>query len=363
MLTDEVLHELLEFSSPDPVLSVYLNIADGNTETAKLRLRNLLKEVDMPEDEAAIVKYFEHEREWRGRSTAMFSCAAQGYFRAFPLAVPIRDRVRVDRHPYVKPLADLLDAYGGYGVILVDKQGARMFLFHLGELREQEGVMGEEVRHTKRGGASTMPGRRGGTAGQTRYAEKVADRNIKEAAEAAVRFFEANRVRRVLIGGTDGNVAKFRSYLPKAWQSLVVGTFSMSMTANHTEVLARAMEIGQRAERQREKRLVEQMITAAAKGKDGVVRLDDTLGAVYEGRVQTLIVQEGFRAPGYQCEGCGYVTTQSLETCPFCGKTFTEIPDAVELAVRRVMQDGGEVEIVRENPQLAQVKIGGLLRY
>ncbi len=363
MLTDDVLRELLEFSSPDPVLSVYLNIADGNTEAAKLRLRNLLKEVDMPEDEAAIVKYFEHEREWKGRSIAMFSCAAQEYFRAFPLAVPVRDRVRVGKHPYVKPLADLLDAYGGYGVILVDKQGARMFLFHLGELIEQEGVMGEEVRHTKRGGASAMPGRRGGAAGQTRYAEEVAERNIKEAAEAAARFFEANRVRRILIGGTDGNVAKFRSYLPKAWQSLVVGTFAMSMTANHAEVLARAMEIGQEAERQREKRLVEQMVTAAAKGKGGVVRLDDTLGAVHEGRVQTLIVQEGFRAPGYQCQGCGYLTIQNLETCPFCGKAFAEIPDAVELAVRRVMQDGGEVEIVRGNPQLEKVKIGGLLRY
>ncbi|RME91154.1 MAG: hypothetical protein D6770_01010 [Anaerolineae bacterium] len=363
MLTDDVLRELLEFSSPDPVLSVYLNIADGNTEAAKLRLRNLLKEVDMPEDEAAIVKYFEHEREWKGRSIAMFSCAAQEYFRAFPLAVPVRDRVRVGKHPYVKPLADLLDAYGGYGVILVDKQGARMFLFHLGELIEQEGVMGEEVRHTKRGGASAMPGRRGGAAGQTRYAEEVAERNIKEAAEAAARFFEANRVRRILIGGTDGNVAKFRSYLPKAWQSLVVGTFAMSMTANHAEVLARAMEIGQEAERQREKHLVEQMVTAAAKGKGGVVRLDDTLGAVHEGRVQTLIVQEGFRAPGYQCQGCGYLTIQNLETCPFCGKAFAEIPDAVELAVRRVMQDGGEVEIVRGNPQLEKVKIGGLLRY
>jgi peptide subunit release factor 1 (eRF1) len=191
----------------------------------------------------------------------------------------------------------------------------------------------------------------------------VIDRNIKDAVEFAVRFFEENRVRRVLIGGTDDNVAQFRAHLPKAWQSLVVGTFPMSMTANHTEVLARAREIGQQAERRREARLVDEAITKAAKGAGGVVRLDETLSAVHEGRVQTLIVQEGYRSAGYQCAGCGYLTAQQLKTCPFCGKDFARIEDAVEMAVRKVMQSGGDVEIVRDNPSLEKVGIGALLRY
>ena len=365
MLTDRNLKELLNFSSPDPVLSVYLSTdpAEGNAEAHKLRLRSLLEEVNLPEDKAAVLKYFEHERAWTGRSIAMFSCAPCQFFRAYPFAVLLQSRVWTGNHPYVKPLADLLDSYGGYGVVLVDKQGARLFLFHLGELREQEGVLGEEVRHTKRGGASSFPGRRGGAAGQTRYAEEVADRNIKEAADFAVHFFEENRVRRILIGGTDGTVAKFRGHLPKAWQSLIVGTFPMNMTANHTEVLARATDIALQAEHTREARLVKNIITTAAKGKDGVVRLDDTLGAVHEGRVQVLAVQEGYRAPGYQCEGCEYITTQKLDVCPFCGKKFVEIEDAVEMAVRKVMQTGVNVEIVRDNPELNKVGIGALLRY
>jgi len=365
MLTDSALRELLNYTSPDPVLSVYLNtdMTEGSADAIKLHLRTLLKEVELPEDEAAILKYFEHERQWTGRSVAMFSCAPRGFFRAYPLAMPIHSLVFAGGQPYVKPLADLLDAYGGYGVVLIDKQGGRLFLFHLGELKEQEGILGEEVRHTKRGGSSALPGRRGGTAGQTRYAEEVADRNIKEAVDFATHFFEENHVRRILIGGTDDNVANFRHHLPKAWQSLIVGTFPMSMTAKHNEVLARALEIGGQAEQQREKRLVESAITAAAKGGNGVVRLDDTLDAVQSGSVQTLIIQEGFRAPGYQCQGCQYITTQKLDICPFCGKRFTQIQDAVELAVRRVMQAGGDVEVVHGNPQLEKAGIAGLLRY
>jgi peptide chain release factor subunit 1 len=365
MFTDSVLRELLNYSSPDPVLSVYMNtdMTEGTADVLKLRLRTLLKEVDMPKDEAAILKYFELEREWTGRSTAMFSCAAQNYFRAFPIAVPIRSRVFVGEQPYVKPLADLLDAYGGYGVVLVDKQGARLFQFHLGELKEQEGILGEEVRHTKRGGASSIFGRLGGIGGKSRHSDEMIARNLKDSAEFAARFFEENHIRRILIGGTEKNVNQFQSHLPKTWQSLVVGTFPVSMTARSDEVQKKALEIGQQAERRREMRLVESMITSASKGAGGVLKLEDTLGAVHEGRVQTLVVKEGYRAEGFQCEGCGYLTTQEEQECPFCGKSFAQITDAVEMAVRKVMQDGGEVEIVYENPQLEQIGIGGMLRY
>ncbi len=365
MFTDSVLRELLNYSSPDPVLSVYMNtdMTEGTADALKLRLRTLLKEVHLPRDEAAILNYFELEREWTGRSLAMFSCAPQNYFRAFPIAVPIRSRIFVGEHPYVKPLADLLDSYGGYGVVLVDKQGARLFQFHLGELIEQDGILGDEVRHTKRGGASTVPGRQGGIAGRTRHSEETVERNLKESAEFAAKFFEENHVRRILIGGTDDNINQFQSYLPKSWQSLIVGTFPISMTARPDEVQKKALEIGQQAERRRETRLVENMITSAAKGAGGVVRLDETLSAVHDGRVQTLVVREGYRAKGFQCQGCGYITTQELKVCPFCGKSFDQIKDAVEMAVRKVMQNGGDVEIVYENPKLEEIGIGGLLRY
>jgi peptide subunit release factor 1 (eRF1) len=267
--------------------------------------------------------------------------------------------------PYVKPLADLLDQYGHYGVAVVDQVGARLFYIHLGELREREGVLGEAIRHTKRGGASAFPGRRGGVAGQTRYSDEVADRNLREAARAAAEFFEDNKVRRVLFGGTQANVRRFQSFLPKAWQSLTVGTFPMDMDAGSARVLAKAMELGQEAERQAELRIVEGLVTAAAKEKDGVVRLDPTLRAIQDGRVQTLVIRDGFRAPGFRCRGCGYLTAaRPTGACPFCGKDFDDIADAVELAVHKVMSDGGEVEVVGRHAALERVgSIGAFLRY
>ncbi|MCI0519479.1 MAG: hypothetical protein L0Z70_04400 [Chloroflexi bacterium] len=366
MLTERDLQELLDYQGPAPVLSVYLNTepAEGSNDVIKLRLRSMLKEINAAEDVLKIERFIEHEFDWSGRSVALFSCAAGDFFRAYSLAVPLRSRVRLDDRPYVKPLADLLDSFGGYGVALVDKQGARMFYYHLGELREQEGVVGEAVRRTKRGGGSQAPGRRGGAAGLTNYAEEVTERNLKDAAEFAARFFEENNVRRILLGGSEDTLAVFRGRLPKAWQSLVVGAFPMSMTASHGEVLERTLQIGQEAERRREARMVDTAVTGASKGRGGVLHLKDTLDAVHQGRVQTLLIADGFRAEGRRCKSCGYMTTQEDKACPFCGGGFETVPDVVEVAVRKVMQSGGEVEVLHGAPALSEHgNIAGLLRY
>lgn len=368
MLTDIDLQALIAYQPTTPVLSVFIDFdpSAGSTDRHRLQLRGLLKDFEerAPADVQAVERFVDHEFDGSGRSLAIFSCAEENYFRAFALAVPLRDRARWMDRPYVKPLADLIDRYGNYGVAVVDKQGARFFHFHLGQLQEQEGTLGEAIRHTKRGGGSQALGRRGGTAGGARAADELTDRNLRDAAQAASGFFGAARVRRVLIGGTEENVARFSGFLPKKWQSLIVGSFPIEMTAGHVQVLGKAMEVAQRAEVDRERRLVESVITAAAKGRDGVVDLDDTLAAINAGQVQTLIVSEGYRAPGYRCRGCGYLTAHLLPECPFCGRTFVEIEDAVELAVRKVMEEGGDVEIVHGSPLLERAgRIGGHLRY
>ena len=366
MLNELNLQELLNFRPTHQVLTIYLNTDPklGNADHYKLNLRNMLKGVDMPADVSAVEHYFEREFDWSGRSIAVFSCAPADFFRAYPLAIPVQSRLRISNAPHVKPLINLLDFYGGYGVALVDKQGARLFYFHLGELREQDGVLGEEVRHTKRGGASSFPGRRGGIAGRTNYMEEVIEHNMKEAADFASHFFSENDVRRIILAGTDENVHQFRGHLSKSWQSLVVGTFPMAMTASKEEVMNQAMKVGQQTEFEHEHKLVDIVMTSAAKKHGGVVHLDSTLKAVHDGRVHTLVIRDGFRAPGYLCQGCGYVTAQAFATCPFCGKLFAQIPDAVEMAVRSVMQSGGEVEVLQN--VLASEKlgnIGALLRY
>jgi peptide subunit release factor 1 (eRF1) len=366
MLTETNLQELLGYQTQSQVLSIYLNTnpIEGGSDVYKQNLRSMLKDIKLTSDVTAVDNFFSRDYDWSGRSVAVFSCARDGFFRAYSLAIPIRNQLVIGDRPYVKPLASLLDNYGGYGVVLVDKQGARLFSFHLGELKEQEGILGESVRHTKRGGASAKPGMRGGMTGQTRYEEEVADRNMRDVADFAAHFLGENNVRRVLIGGTEENIALLRSQLPKNWQSLIVGIFPMSMTASKDEVLERAMQIGMETDFRREEQLLKKLVTGAAKERRAVLNLDETLGAVHDGKVQVLVIMEGYREKGYRCLGCGYVTARELSVCQYCGSNFEQIPDAVEMAVYKVMKAGGEVEVLQHHHVINGFEnIGALLRY
>lgn len=366
MLSETDLRELLNYQPNQPVLSVYLNTdtTTGSAEAYKLQLRNMLKDISLKKDISAVEKYIDYDFDWNGRSVAIFSCAPKKFLRAFPLAIPVRSRVRVDNHPHVKPLADLLDFFGGYGVALVDKQAIRLFNFHLGELREEEHMVGETIKRTKRGGASSFPGRRGGIAGRTNHTEEMIDRNMKDAAELANQFFKTKKVRRILLGGTDENLPQFRSLLPKTWQSLIVGTFPMNIHASKDEVLGKVLQIGKEAEHKQEERLIDIVITSTAKKRGGVLNLGETLHAFRDGKVQTLLVREGYRVPGYRCQGCGYLTTEETTTCPYCGGLFKPIPDAVELAVFDAMQSDIDVEIIHSDYKAKEFgSIGAILRY
>lgn len=365
MLSENDLRELLDFNTSEPVLSIYLSTepTEGNADTHKLRLRSMIKEINLSNDVAAIEHFFDHEYNWSGRGVAVFSCSSKNFFRAFPLAVPVRNLVQISDRPSVKPLAALMDSFGGYGVVLVDKQGARLFHFHMGDLREQEGVLGETIKRTKHGGgSSTVPGRRGATAA-TRTVDEVVDRNMKDSVEFAVHFFETNHIRRILVGGTDENVKSFCGLLPKAWQSLVMGTFAMSMTASLNDVRAKSLELGAHVEHEREKRLVERLITQAAKASGAVVGLEQTLNALNEGRVQTLVVREGFRKNAFRCKGTGWLTTRPEEQCS--GEDDVEkVYDVVDTMVNEVMRSGGEVDIVASSAELEKAgSIGAILRY
>lgn len=353
MAHDKRWQDLLDYAGNGPVLSVYLNTdpQTNRAEQVKLTLKNLLKKADLPKDAAAVQHFVEMEWDWRGRGLAVFSAQSEGFFKALPLELPVRNRLFVAPRPYIKPLVNLEDNYGHYGLALVDKQRARFFAFHLGALSFLGEVTGEAVRQA-----------RGDNDLNAAVREQV-QRNLKAAVEAANRYFTVQHVRKVVLGGTDDNVPEFRDLLPKRWQSLIVGQVNLPLDAPETEIRERLLNLAEEAERKQEARLIERLLTEAAKGRAAALGLDETISLVTEGRVQQLVVREGYEAGGWRCEQCGYLTVQTLDACPFCGSGFEPIADAVEMAIRKALQDGAEVEVVAHNGSLQETGIGAFLRY
>jgi hypothetical protein len=223
MFGPEQLQELLSLDiQNERILSLYLGAENTqeSVEATKLRVRGMLKEAQLSQEKGAtaIERYLDHSYDWSGPGLALFASTGGEFFRAYPTAVSFRNRLRVGQRPYVKPLTHLLDHYAHYGVVLVDRVGARFFEYHLGELQGTEGCMGEDVRKLKKGGGSSAVGMRGGGGGSRRE-EEVAQRNLREAAATAAQFFANKPIRRLFLGGTAETVAQFRDMLPKKLQS------------------------------------------------------------------------------------------------------------------------------------------------
>ena len=124
MLTEKDLRDLIRYRPTDPVLSVYLNVdpKEGSADVYKLNLRQQLKDFEKiaPEDVEAMIRFIEHQYDWSGRSLALFSSSKSNYFRHYSFSTPVRSRTRRMMRPYVKPMADILDNYGHYGIAIVD---------------------------------------------------------------------------------------------------------------------------------------------------------------------------------------------------------------------------------------------------
>jgi len=370
MFTKQELQELATFHSESPVLSVYLNVdlTQLTTEQARLTMRNLCKSVSdtaLPEDIKAIEDHLDLEYDWQGKGLALFS--AGEFWRAYPLAFPMGDSVHTGPQPYIKPLADYFDAYDSYGVVLVDREGARLFLFNQGTLQDATGMLGEEIKeHTHdaagRGGRSSRGSGQGRASTLDSYIDQVAVRNLREVVDLTQRFYRAGRCERIILGGTKENRSHFLSMLPKPLQDKVIGDISIDMYAGPMHVLDRTQVLIQRSVRERKAALVQNTITAAHKNM-GSLGLADTLKALQEQRIQTLVISEGFAAPGAVCDYCGYLSTSTDPECPICDGTMQPIQDIVDHLVHRAVEMDTEIAFV-DDPALSEAgSIGALWRF
>jgi peptide subunit release factor 1 (eRF1) len=374
MIRQEDLQELLAFDAAgSQVVSLYLN-ADTTQQTSEIikkQARALLKEADVnAKDMELIGTFLDLTHDWAKPGLAIFSCAQLDFFRAFPSAVTYRNRARLSHKPHVKPLSHLLDHYAHYGVVLVDRIGARFFEYHLGELRDSAGTMGEDIRKLKTGGGSSRGGGASSSTGQrggqgARRDDEALYRNLRDTAGAARQFFTNKPIRRLFIGGTTENVAQFREFLPKQLQGCIAGTFPLDMTAGEHEVRKLSLELLHETNVKRETELVKTMITTAAKGGNATLGLAPTLKSVSEGRVQILVISDDFRSPGYLHLSTNYLSVYA--EVPVSGsedEDLVKVQDVVEAAASRTMEQGGSVEIITGNQELEDAgRIGAVLRY
>lgn len=361
MLTENDIRRAVEFESYDaPVLSIYLSVDPSKRtgEQYKVALRNLLASAEGadPEDIKRVQNYIEMGYNRQGHSVIMFSCAKKDFWWAFSFAVPVEDFAFVSFRPYVRQLARMLDIYERCGVVHVDQEGARLYVFNMGVLENVEGYIGEEVKLHRSGGLENPRIQRQQT-GQARQ-------NLQEAAEVAEEFYRSNGTRRLILAGTDKNVARFKDLLSNRLRSIVIGQIAADANATHNDLRDKALQLAAKEEKREADAIIEEILTKATQGGAAVLGLAETLTAVQQGRAAHVVTLNDYAQPAYRFVDSGYILLELTEESDLQSGRVQKLPDAVESCLRRAMAQNIGVTVVEEHAGLAQMgKIGALTRY
>lgn len=363
MIDQSDLQKLVGFdasSKEAAVLSLYLDVDPrGRTvEQYRLALRHLLESVNgnaTKEDRARIERFVEMEYDRQSRGLVCFSCEAENLWYAFPLMAPVSDTVFTGLRPYIKPLGGIMDTYGRYGVVLVDKEGGRIFVFNLGAVEGITDVVGEDVKRHKQGGWAS--------ARFQRHEDEAAYRNLKDAAEITAELVRTGQMRRLILAGTDANVAQFTTLLPKQAQQAIVATLSADVSTNATEIGERSLALIREVDATRKQQLVERLVTTASKDGPATLGLASTLAAGFAGRVYHLVLDDSYAAPAVRCDNCGYVGVEDAAVCPLCETALRVLPDAADSLVRWAMTQDLEVTFLHDDALYETGHIGAFLRY
>ncbi|SMC17230.1 Protein required for attachment to host cells [Desulfacinum hydrothermale DSM 13146] len=365
------------------ILSVYLNVdpqVRANRRGAhKLVLDQLLKDLESHLADEDQRDHFQEDADWirrqvevhipKGRSMVFFCDLSEGYTYQEDLPVRLPNGAWYEKRPHIRPLLDAWKEHERTGIVVVDRERARLLVASMGEVEEmEEAFQTPAVHHRSTAGSDHMRS-------QMVFQRRAATWShwfLKEVADALHDMMDAYQIDRVVLAGPEEVTAELKRLLPKGVLSRVAARIRASVAAKAQDLLDQAAPVLRQLDAARERELVDECITTARKAQSespkAVLGLEAVLDAVNQGRVYQILVPEGFSAPGWHCPSCRVLLDHgpAQQTCPYCSGALKEEDDAVWAACDRVLLLGGRVEEIRD-PEAVQAlqsagPVGAFLR-
>jgi peptide chain release factor subunit 1 len=287
-------------------------------------------------------------------AVAVFASQAADLFEAMKLPRSVRNRVEIGRSPLVGPLARL-ERRERWCVALVSRRDARIFRGSPDGLREIEQIHDTVFGQHDRGGWSQARYQRG--------IEKEKDDHLKNTADALMKHYKRRPFQRLIAGGPREVVADFESKLHGYLAERLAGRIEVDVdSSTPDQVLRAAQPRFDELEEERESEALERL----GEGTRAVSGLDDTLRALNERRVETLLLDEQFSAPGVSCPQCGWLGAGDERTCPVDGRELDRLDDLTDAAIELALHGAAEIMAMRHRQEEFEERAGGvaaLLRF
>ena len=378
-LTRETLRRLAELR-PDGVrvLSLFVNLDPSEFATPQARItqaHSLLDEagrrVDADEDLShdqrrqlradidRLRAYFDgSDFSPRGaHGMAVFCAGSADLFEVIRLTRAPESSVTIDDSPVVEPLADLVDA-GSWAVLLVNGKVGRLLVGSSDRLEEVESFRSQVE-------APLMQSGGGSQARNDRADAKEHQDHLKRVAEVLFRRTKRAPLDRLLIGATRELHTAMESELHPYLRERLVGRIDVDVeSSTPQQVQQAARPTIEEEDRRRERESLDRLRDGLGTGGRAAAGLEDVLGALNERRVEILLRDDGFRAPGVLCSSCGFVGPDTIDECPVDGGELERRDDVMESAVELAIGQSAQVIVPRHHDDLAgRGGIAAVLRF
>jgi hypothetical protein len=290
----------------------------------------------------------------RTRGVVIVACSHDDVFEVVELPVAVHDRLVVNHVPAMGPLEQIVGDHEPLGVLLADRQRARVLVSELGELHELGGLVGElthgDPGHHDRGDLAHA-------------VEAATHSHLRRAADAAWQQFQERPFDPVVVGAPDAVVGELVAMLHPYLRQRFAGRIAAGPSTGAAELRAEVAVVERRVEQEREAAVVGRLAQEARSGRRGVVGLAATLDALNQRRVERLVVSSGYAEEGWRCSSTGVLAAVGPSS-PVDGSRMDRVPDVVADALHAAIGQGCRVDICTGNADLDVMgRIGALLRY
>jgi peptide chain release factor subunit 1 len=288
------------------------------------------------------------------RAVAIYACEPAGLLEVVALRRAIASRVVVGRTPAVEPL--VAEAGGErWAVVLTNRRLGRIFRGDAAEVAETDRIEDDVHSQHDQGGWS-----------QARYqrsVEKDKSDHLQHVADVLFEIHKAGDIDRLLVGAPEELVGEFEAKLHPYLRERCVGRLHLDVENSSGEDVrnAAATEIDAFQARQ-EREALDRLVQGVGRGTRGASGLDEVLRALNEARVDTLLVAEGFAAPGMRDRDTGLLYADGAERPG--GHRVDRVDDVVEPAVEKAIEQSARVLRVSHHDDLGPLGgIGAVLRF
>lgn len=376
MINRDQIESLMSYRNDEhPVVSMYVTSELPKKFRAKLNsmVRGKIKELndssrfspdEKKELEDLLTKMETTLKERRNRyeGTKMVALFADttGFWEEFELPVEYPNRVVIDPDPYTRPLTAVRDQFARFCVVVSNSDKAIVYALTAKQLAKEQEIITEDEMEPDTDEAFQGLGELRMQRNERDHLQK----HIKKVATMIFQVFKRGRYDYLILGAPhDKELPLLKDSLHSYLQRYLIGEFNSRPDEPKQEILTKARAAAAEWEQQQEELLLQAIDSQLYDGGKATADVGPTLKALMNGQIHTLVVQEGYSRPGYQCPNDHYLDL-SRKKCPLCGEELQPVEDIIDEIVEETLRQNGEVRYLQFYPEKLDEKgIAAQLRF